>query len=240
MNALHHWAHIAVAIGLAAFRDKLHIDPKHLHVVNALQALSMLLAEFPGLKAKLQGFLGQAQKAAACLLLLSLASCALSPAQIEADTALGTNLGLSGAVIFDKAKAVEIQADATQVAQAINQAVIPTFQPGATSSGLLNSAVSQAMLHLQGRLQALKHGPEILGAIALIQGPLSSALGMTASPTALLSPAAQMNALAFFSGVSQGIATFTGNASLAPPPLPTALVAPVVPPAAPAPASVPK
>ena len=231
-----HFLHIlaiAYATALPYLNAKLglHLTDNHIHGVQGLCGMLMAAIWHKGI---IQAKAAQLLKVAPLLMLaIGLAGCALSPAQIEADTAMGTNLGLTGAVIFDKAKVVEIQADAVQVAQAINQAVLPQFQPSSTASGLLNSAVSQALPHLQVRLSSLKHGPEILAAIALLQGPLSGALGMTASPTAALSPAAQLNALAFFSGVSQGIATFTGNASLAPPPLPTAPVAPVAPPSPP-------
>lgn len=173
------------------------------------------------------------------LVLASAASvgCALSPQQIETDTSIAVNVGLQASTIFDKSKTAEIQADAVTVAQAINSAVLPQFQPGATSGALLNSAVQQAELHLAAKLAALKHGPEILGLVTLLQAPLSGMLGVTASPTALMSATARQNALGFFSGISQGISAFTGNASLAPPPLPAMPVVPVQ--AAPVPVAVP-
>lgn len=238
MNKLFHIAHVVGAYLLASHHRDAGIDSNHVPWIIGLQGLSMLLTEFPGLRAKLQSWLGAASKAVGCLLAVVLAlavgGCSLTPQQIETDTAIAVSVGLQGATVFDKAKADEIKKDAVEVAKAINAVVLPTFQPGATSGVLLSSTVNQVVPHLQARLAGLKHGSEILGIITLLQGPLSSALGATAAPTAALSPSAQMNALGFFSGVSQGISAFTGDPTLAPPPLPSV---PVVPPpqAAPAP-----
>lgn len=214
-------------------------------VLGFLGTVALVVCKHWHLDAKFPEVAGLVKKIAAAgavlVLALAMGGCSLTPQQIETDTAVAVNVGLNGATIFDKGKADEIKTDAIAVAQAINSAVLPQFQPGATSGALLNSAVQQATLHLQARLASLKHGQEIMGIIGLLQAPLAGALGSTASPMALLSATAKMNALAFFSGVSQGISAFTGNAALAPPPLPSVPVVPqAAPPPAPAPAPTPQ
>lgn len=233
---------IAVLVGLAVAycNHKYNWGLTTGEVLSFLGLVGVMVCKHWHLDAKFPELAGVVKKVAAAsavlVLALAMGGCSLTPQQIETDTAVAVNVGLNGATIFDKAEAQRIKDDAVAVAQAINQAVLPQFQPGATSATLLNSSVAQAQLHLQARLASLKHGPEILGIVGLLQAPLSSALGATASPTALMSATARMNALAFFSGVSQGISAFTGNAALAPPPLPSM---PVVPQAAPPPAPAP-
>ena len=61
-----------------------------------------------------------------------------------------------------------------------------------------------------------------MGIIDLLQGPLNTALGTTASPSAKLTDSQRAYALAFFSAISQGVARHTKNPALNPPvpPLP--------------------
>lgn len=242
MNAMvHTWAILAAGFVVPLLKDKLHIDTAHVHGFHGLclAALGVVLrstwvkTEADKMRTTL---LQTAKIVGPILLVMGIAGCSLSPQQIETDTAVAVNVGLQGATIFDRTKTGEIQTDAVTVAQAINSAVLPQFQPGATSGALLNSAVAQVVPHLQARLATLRHGQEILAVVGLLEAPLASALGGTASPTAIMSATARQNALAFFSGVSQGISAFTGNATLAPPPLPSMPVVPVAPaPAAPVP-----
>lgn len=223
---------------VAGFHEQLHLKEGHVYSLHTLAGIILAYLWHLGItlaKAKLKS---ASLLVAGVGLVAATEGCSLTPQQIETDTAVAVNLGLQGATIFDASKKPEIQADAVAIAQTINSVVLAQFMPGARAGALLNSAAQQVIPHLQARLAALKHGPEILAVISLLQVPLTSALGGTASPTALMSSTAQMNTLAFFSGVSQGISTFTGNAALMPPPLPAMPVnapPPVPAPAAPAP-----
>lgn len=210
MSIIHHWAHIGLAILLAYLKNRLHLDTAHLHGINALQGLSMLLVEFPGLRAKLGAILAKA--AAPAVILLALMGCAnLQPATIQADTATGLTVALTGYAIAQPEKAKEIQADAKAVADAINTVILPSFQQGATAGALLNGAAAQAMTKLNAKIIGLKNGPMIMAEIKLALGLFTSSLSGTSSPTAAMSAQTQADLVAFFTGVSQALASFTGG-----------------------------
>lgn len=216
MNMLHHWAHVGLAIALAAFHKKANIDPAHVPYLFGLQGLSMLLTEFPDLRAKLANVLSAASKVVACLVVVlalgSVGGCAnLQPATIQADTSAGLTVALTGYAIAQPEKAKEIQADAKVVSDVIRTVILPSFQQGATSGALLNSSAAQAMTLLNTKIVGLKNGPMIVAEIKLALGLFTSALQGTSSPTAAMSAQLQADLVAFFTGVSQALSAFTGG-----------------------------
>jgi hypothetical protein len=169
------------------------------------------------------------------LLSLSAIGCALSPAQVQADTAIGVALLLDTAVRVEPKEQPNIDKEATTLATTVNE-IIPQFFPGATAAQLSSVVVTQVTTLLRTKLSTSPNGPKIMGIIDLLQGPLNSALGTTASPTAKLTDSQRAYALAFFSAVSQGIAAHTKNQALNPPLPPTpAPVPPSTAPPAPSP-----
>jgi hypothetical protein len=177
-------------------------------------------------------------KTAAVLTILSIVSfsgigCAMSSQAIQEDTSIAVNLGLNAAVVLEPQEKANITIDATKLAGAVN-AIIPQFFPNANAGQLASTVASQTMALLGAKMNATPSGQKIMGIIGLIELPISGLLGTTASPSALLSPTTKANLLAFLSGISQGVATFTGNSALNPPVPP-----PPPPPAPPAPATSP-
>lgn len=170
------------------------------------------------------------------LLSLSAIGCALTPEQVQSDTAVGVALLLDTAVRVEPKEQVNIDKEATTLATTVNE-IIPEFFPGATAAQLSSVVVTQVTTLLRTKLAASPNGPKIMSIIDLLQGPLNSALGTTASPTAKLTDSQRAYALAFFSAISKGVAAHTKNPALNPPVPP--MPAPPPPPPAPVPAPVP-
>jgi hypothetical protein len=166
------------------------------------------------------------------LLSLSAIGCALSPQQVQSDTALAVELMLDTAVRIEPKEQPNIDKDATTTAITINEFVTQFF-PGATAAQLSSVVVTQATSLLRTKLSASPNGQKIMAIIDLLQGPLNTALGTTSSPTVLLTDSQRAYALAFFSAISQGVARHTKNATLNPPVPPPP---PAAPPATTAPA----
>lgn len=240
MTAIHHWAHVGLAILLAAFKDKLKIDPANLHFINVLQGLSMVLVEFPSLRTKVQGLLGAATKAVGCLVLVLLMNgCALTPGEIQTGTTLGLTSMLTMAVIAEKDPAVQqrIKTDCRVIA-VTTQGFIPQLWPGATAQQFAGHTVDTCLTLLKSKLASSPNGPMIVELIQAAEVPFAAVLSNKASPTAAMSTTAQADALAFFNSVCTSIATFLGDPTLMPP-VPPPVIAPA-PTAAPAPPTVPK
>jgi hypothetical protein len=172
------------------------------------------------------------------LLSLSAIGCALSPAQVQSDTALGVELMLDTAVRMEPKEQPNIDKDATTAATTVND-FIPLLFPGSTAAQLSSVVITQVTTALRTKLATSPSGPKIMGIIDLLQGPLNSALGATASPTAKLTDSQRAYGLAFLSAVSQGVARHTKNPALNPPVPPTPAPPPAPIPPAPTPAPVP-
>jgi hypothetical protein len=170
---------------------------------------------------------------------MSSVGCSLSPAQIESDTAMGTSLLLSGAVALDPAEKAHITGDTLTTILAIRDQVIPAFSSTATGGSVAAGAITQAMTLLKTKLASSPTGAKVSEVVALLQAPLVAALGSTASPTSLLSPTAQLQWVAFWSGIQLGGSQFLQRPDLAPAPLPAPAPIPAPTPAPPPPAPIP-
>lgn len=218
----------------------LHMTDNHIHGNQGLCAmlLAHLWHEDVSLS-KIRQLLAASGKTMAAgagiLMAFVLSGCSgMTPAQIQADTAIGVTLGLTGAVIFDPAEKPSIDKDVRTAATLLDQVIIPQFFPGANAGQLANAAVTQGISLITKKLAASPTGGKITEVLTLIQGPLSAALGATASPTAPMSAATQAQALGFFSGAAQGCATYLKDPTLNPPtPPPAPAPAPPAPPAPP-------
>jgi hypothetical protein len=167
------------------------------------------------------------------LALLAISGCALTPQEIQSDAAAGISLGLNTAVALEPQEKAHITADVKVVAGVLNSSVIPSFFPNANAGQLWNSSVTNVVTLLGSKLAGTPSGPKIMAVLGVVQIPFTAALSGMSSPSAALSASDQAKALGFFSGISQGIASFTGDATLNPPvPIP----APTPPPPTPAPA----
>lgn len=212
------------------FRDKLHLSDGHTYTVGGMAILILGYLWHMGIvQARLDKIFGAAGAtftttssagkvapiALLCLALGAGSGCSflqsLPPATIQADTAAGISVALSGYAIAQPDKAREIAADATTVKGIIDSTILPSFQAGATSGQLLNSSASQAMTLLNSKIVGLKNGPMIVAEIKLALGLFTSALSGTASPTAAMPANVQADLVAFFSGVSQGLQGFAAS-----------------------------
>jgi hypothetical protein len=164
------------------------------------------------------------------LLSLSAIGCALTPQEVQSDTALGVELLLDTAVRMEPKEQPNIDKDATTVATTANE-MIPLLFPGATAAQLSSVVITQVTTAFRTKLAASPTGPKIMGIIDLLQGPLNSALGTTASPTAKLTDSQRAYGLAFLSAISQGVARHTKNPALNPPVPPTPAPPTTTPPA---------
>ena len=215
----HHYLLIALAASWVMVKQKLGVEAQHVHGVHALMGLAMILNSIPQIK-ELFVKTPEIQKPAAFLLpilaLIGISGCSLTPQQIQSDTAIGVSLALDAAVRLEPKEQPNIDKDATTAAITLNE-IIPQFFPGATAAQLSSVAVTQVTTILRSKLSASANGAKIMAIIDLLQGPLNSALGVTASPTSLLTDSQRAYALGFFSGISQGVSAHTKNSALNPP-----------------------
>jgi hypothetical protein len=237
---IHCWLALAAGVLTTVLKDKLHISDAHIHHILGLCAGVMGLAlRMTWVKGEL-GSLSKLIVTPAVLLIgcLSLTGCAITPGEIQAGTTIMVGSGLNMAAIASPAEKERIKQDAIVVAKTVNQ-LIPTFFPGATSAALLNQSIDTSISIMKSKLNASPHGLAIVEMIQAAKIPFSAALGSSASPAAMMSPATQADALAFFTGVSSAIAMFVNDMTLMPPLQPATSTTVAPPPPAPAPAPVP-
>lgn len=153
--------------------------------------------------------------------LLGLGGCGtISPTTIQADVTLGISTALQGVLLGDPAIDNQLKADASNIAKFINSGILPQFQ-GAKVGTVLANAGPQALALLQSKILGMKSGSKVLAEIKLWAPVALGALASVNSPGSYLSPQAQADLAAFFTGVSQGISIFVGDPSLMPPTPPT-------------------
>lgn len=236
----HRYLLIALGAAWTWVKHKMNFEAQVSHMVHGLMGLAMVLDSLPEIKtlfSKVPELPKPVTALLPILVLIGISGCSLSPQQVQSDTAIGVSLALDTAVRIEPKEQPNIDKDATLVATTLND-VIPQFFPGATAAHLSSVVVNHVTSILRTKLVASANGAKIMAVIDLLQGPLNSALGMTASPTALLTDSQRAYALSFFSGISQGVATHTKNPALNPP-TPPPVTSPPPPTPAPAPGSTP-
>lgn len=248
MGTLAHKYMLLLANGLlAALSDKLHVSTPSVLSIHALTGLVLgYLWHKDIVQAKLKDILQKLNSlpkpVGAILLVLALGfggavGCSMTPQQIETDTTIGAGLAIQAAVTLDPAARPEIEKDIRIYCGVLKASVIPAFTPGTNAGAVASSAVTQAQTLLANKLSASPTGHKVSEIVALFVGPLSSSLGSTSSPGALLGVTKEMQALGVWCGLCQAGANFLNDQTLAPPPLPPVPVVPPPAPPAPTPAA---
>jgi hypothetical protein len=246
---IHVWAAFAAGIMTTVMKNKLGISDAHIHHILGLCAGVMGLAlRMTWVKkdlSALQALISKPAAAAGALLfgLLSMTGCStVTPGEIQFATTVFVGSGLTMATIAEKDPAVKerIKADCKTILLA-NNALIPTYFPGATSAALMQHSVDTTITILKSKLAGSPNGTLIVDLIQAAEVPFAAVLGSKASPTAAMTPDTRADALAFHTAVSVALAQYVGDLSLMPPlpPAPSTTGAPPPPAPVPSPAPVP-